>query len=259
MKKRSSLKIFLAVQNALFLRELNMRLSAGRLGLFWTFFEPFFQIIVFVLIKVLLFGAAESNFDFAVFLSLNFIAFNMFKNIVTKSSNAFGSNKALFVYKQVKPIDTMIARTLLEVFITAVIIIVFLILGFYFDFDMEVKDLSMVALGFFFLLFFSFSFALFVAVLSTFVESIGKVVGFMMTGLMFGSAIFYTIEMLPVPLQEMLLYNPLVHFIEMIHGFYFLALDDQFVSYTYMWLWSFSLLYMGLWLYIKLEKRIISL
>jgi len=81
----------------------------------------------------------------------------------------------------------------------------------------------------------------------------------MMTGLMFGSAIFYTLEMLPTPLQEVLLYNPLIHFMEMIHGFYFFALDDRFVSYSYMLLWSFSLLYAGLWLYIKLEKKIISI
>ena len=67
MRKRSSFKIFLAVQNALFLRELNMRFSAGQLGLFWTFFQPFFQVIIFVLIKVVIFGRSSNDFDFAVF------------------------------------------------------------------------------------------------------------------------------------------------------------------------------------------------
>ncbi|MCK5854789.1 MAG: ABC transporter permease [Sulfurovaceae bacterium] len=259
MKKRSSFQVLLAVQNALILRELNMRFSAGRMGLFWTFFEPFFQILVFVMIKLLLFGRASENFDFAVFMALNFIAFNMFKNIVTKSSGAFKANKALFIYKQVKPIDTIIARTVIEVFITSIIIIIFLAIGLYFEFDMRVKDLTMVAIGFLFLLLFSFSFALLTAVLNTFIESIGKLVGFLMTALMFGSAIFYSLEMLPMALREILLYNPLVHFIEMIHGFYFFALDDRFVSYWYMSLWTLSLLYAGLWFYIKLEKRVISL
>ena len=259
MKKRSSLKIFLDVQNALILRELNMRFSSGQMGLFWTFFEPFFQIIIFVLIKVLIFGRSSNDFDFAVFLALNFIAFNMFKNIAMKSSSAFKANKALFVYKQVKPIDTIISRTIIEVFITSIIIVIFLSIGFYFGFDIKIKDLTMVSLAFLFLLFFSFSFAIFLAVLNVFVESIGKIIGFMMTGLMFASAIFYTIDMLPTSLQEVLLYNPLIHFMEMIHGFYFFALDDRFVSYSYMLLWSFSLLYVGLWLYIKLEKKIVSL
>ncbi len=76
---------------------------------------------------------------------------------------------------------------------------------------------------------------------------------------MFGSAIFYTIEMLPSQIQTLLLYNPLVHFMEMIHGHYFHVLDDRFVDYSYMTLWTLIVLYSGLWFYRKLEERIISL
>lgn len=259
MIKRSSLRIFLDVQNALFLRELNMRFSAGRMGLFWTFFEPFFQILIFVLIKLFFFGGSSSGFDFSVFLALNFTAFNMFKNIVTQSSNAFIANKPLFLYKQIKPIDTIVARTMVEVFITSIIILIFLAIGFYFNFDMDIKDLVMVTFGFLFLIFFSFAFALLIAVGNTFMPSIGKLISFSMTAFMFGSAIFYSIEMLPTEIQNFLLYNPLTHFIEMIHGSYFIALDTQFVDYNYMLLWTLTLLYSGLWLYVKLEKRIISL
>jgi capsular polysaccharide transport system permease protein len=259
MIKRSSLRIFLDVQNALFLRELNMRFSSGRMGLFWTFFEPFFQILSFILVKMLLFGDSSSGFDFSIFLALNFTAFNMFKNIVMQSSNAFIANKPLFLYKQIKPIDTIVARTLVEVFITSIIILIFLSIGFYFDFDMFIKDLVMVTFGFLFLTLFSFSFALFISVGNTFFPSIGKLMSFLMTALMFGSAIFYSIEVLPREVQTILLYNPLTHFIEMIHGSYFVALDTQFVQYNYMLLWTLLLLYSGLWLYVKLEKRIISL
>jgi len=258
MAKRSSFKIFLAVQNALFLRELSMRFSSGRMGMFWTFFEPFFQILIFVLIKMTLFGSGESNFDFAVFLALNFTAFHLFKNIVIKSTASFKANKALFLYKQVKPIDTIIARSMVEVFISSIIISVFLFLGFYFNFNMQVKDLTMVTLGFILLIIFAFSLGVFMAVLNVFVDSVGKLINFFMTALMFGSAVFYSVDMLPLEVQKLLSYNPLTHFMEMIHGFYFYALDDSFVSYEYITIWILSLLYIGLWLYIKLEKRIIS-
>jgi len=258
MIKRSSFKIFLAVQNALFLRELSMRFSSGRMGIFWTFFEPFFQILIFVLIKMVLFGSGESNFDFAVFLALNFTAFNMFKNIVVKSTASFKANKALFLYKQVKPIDTIIARSMVEVFITSIIIAIFILLGLYFDFDMNIKDLTMVTLGFLALIIFSFSFGVFMAVLNVFVDSVGKLINFFMTALMFASAVFYSIEMLPLELQSLLFYNPLTHFMEILHGFYFHTLDDKFVSYEYILIWTLSLLYIGLWFYVKLEKRIIS-
>lgn len=258
MLKRNSFKIFLAVQNALILRELNMRFSSGRLGLFWTFFEPFMQIMFFVLIKLFFFASSDSGLDFAVFLALNFIAFNMFKNIVTKSMNSFQANSALFIYKQVKPLDTIIARSIIEIFITGIILLMFLAFGYYFEFDMYVKDLTMVFLGFLFLMLFSFSFALLIALMNVYTDSISKVIGFLITALMFLSAVFYSIEMLPNEFQELLLYNPLTHFIEMIHGYYFLALDDSFVDYGYMTFWTFSMLYVSLWWYIKIEKRIIS-
>jgi len=258
MVKRKSITIFLAVVNALFLRELSMRFSSGRMGIFWTFFEPFFQILIFVLIKLVLFGSGESSFDFAVFLALNFTAFNMFKNIVIKSINSFSANRALFLYKQVKPIDTIIARSMVELFITAIIILIFVALGFYFDFDMNVKDLSMVTLGFILLFFFSIASGIFLAILNVFSESVGKLISFVITALMFASAVFYTVEILPIEIQKWILYVPLTHFMEMIHGSYFYALDTKFVSYEYIILWTMSLFYVGMWLYVKLEKRIIS-
>ncbi len=258
MIARKPLHIFLAVQKALFLRELGMRFSVSKTGLFWTFFEPFMQIIIFVLIKVILFGRAAENFDFAVFLALNFTAFNMFKNIIKKSIGSFTANKGLFVYKQVKPIDTIIARVMVEVFVTGIIILVFIAIGAYFGFDLNVKNLPLVALGFLWLIIFSFSFGLFIAVSNTFYPSVGKTINISMVFLMFGSAVFYTIEMIPAQIQILLLYNPLTHFMEMIHGYYFHVLDDHFVNYGYMILWTLTLLYGGLWFYRKLEERIIS-
>jgi len=78
--KRNSFQIFVNVQKALFFRELGMRFTSGRMGIFWTFFEPFFQILFFVVIKVFIFGRSSSHYDFAVFIALNFIAFNMFSS-----------------------------------------------------------------------------------------------------------------------------------------------------------------------------------
>ena len=258
IKLRKPLKVFYDVQKALFLRELNMRFSSGKSGLFWTFMEPFIQILVFVLIKIMLFGRQGENFSFAVFLALNFTAFNLFKHIVLKSRDAFKANKGLFVYKQVKPIDTIIARGLVEIFITIVIIFIFIVIGYFLNFDMSIKDFNMVVFGFVILILFAYSFGLFVAVSNVFFQSIGKLIGFLMTALMFGSAVFYTLDSLPYQAREFLLINPLTHVIELIHGSYFEALDTKYVNYSYIALWTLFLLYIGLWLYYKLEKRIIS-
>jgi len=259
MAQRHYLNIFFSVQKALFLRELNMRFSVNRLGIFWTFFEPFIQIVLFVFIKLFLFGDTGENFDFAVFLALNFIAYNMFKHIITRSIGSFSANKGLFIYKQVKPIDTIIARTLVEVFITGILIIVFIMIGVYFQYDMNVKDINMVITGYILMVFFSFSLALVLASLNVFVKSVKHVVGFMMYLFMFGSAVFYTVDILSPELKTVLLYNPLVHIMEMIHGSYFYVISDYYVDYTYILIWTLCLLFVGLWTYIRLEEKIVSL
>lgn len=257
MKVRSSWEIQKSVVYALFLREVNVRFSAGKIGYVWVFLEPLLQILIFVSVKILLFGK-RSNFDYAVFITVGFIGYNLFRHIVNNSMSAFKSNKALFAYKQVKPIDTLIARLLVEIMIMGVISFVFIGVGFYFSYDMNPKNLGMILITFVWLIIFAFGFGLFVSVIGFFFTSFTKIIKLAMMPLMFISAIFYTLADLPPPAQQLLSINPLVHFMELIHASYFYSLTDQFVNYTYMLVWTAVPLYIGLKLYVRLSKAIVS-
>jgi capsular polysaccharide transport system permease protein len=264
IKKRKPFIVFVSVVRALFLREIEMRISSGRSGLFWTFFEPFLQIFIFVSIRIAIIerqggSAHASNFDYAVFMASGFIAFNMFRHILSSSVGAFNANRGLFSYKQVKPIDTVIARTLLEMFLSAVILTIFLAIGLFFHFDNTVpKNIPMVALGFAWLALFGFSVGLLAAVGNVFFISVGKFISVISFALLIFSAVFFPLISIPPAARELLLYNPLVHFMEMIHGYWIDELDDRFVDYRYIALWTITTLFLGLWFYRKLEKRIIS-
>jgi len=255
---RSSWQVQKSVIYALFLREVNVRFSAGTMGYFWVIFEPLLQISIFVSVKVMLFGSA-SGLDYPVFITLGFIGFNFFRHIIDQSMGAFAANKGLYAYKQVKPIDTIISRLLVEFLVTAIIAFIFIMVGFYFGFDMQIENLGMLLLSFIWLTLFAVSFGLFTAVLATFYDSFKKVIKLVLSPLMFVSAIFYSMQDMPQALQEILYYNPLAHFMELIHANYFFVLDDGFVDYNYMLLWTILPLYIGLWSYTRLEKRIISL
>ena len=260
MSKRHPLKIFIAVQKALFFRELGMKTSIGKLGFFWLFFEPFAQIAFFILIRIAMIEShgGGSNFDYAVFMASGFIAFNMFKNILSGSKGALSANKGLLNYKQVKPIDTILGRVLLQVFLTSIIVIIFLFIGFIFKYPFEAQNILLVFIGYAWLLLFSFSIGLLTAVGNAFFTGIGKTVNILSFGLLIFSAVFYPLISLPTFAQDILLYNPLVHFMEMIHAAYIPELDDRFVDYRYMFLWTVTPLFLGMWLYSKLERKIIS-
>jgi len=257
LKQRTAWQVQKSVVYALFLREVSVRFSAGRLGYFWVIFEPLMQIFIFVLVKMLLFGT-KSPLDYSVFITIGFVAFNLFRHILDRSMSAFEGNKGLYAYKQVKPIDGLIARILVEILITMIIATIFVAMGFYLDRDMNVENIGMVILGFLWLIVFSFGIGLFISVIGIFFNSFLKVVRLVLSPLMFVSAIFYSMQNMPQALQQLLYYNPLAHFIEMIHDNYFFVLNDSFIDYEYMLIWTIMPLYIGLWLYRKLEKGIIS-
>jgi capsular polysaccharide transport system permease protein len=258
LKKRTSFSIFKSVVMALFLREIQTRFGTKKLGYFWAIFDAMLMVLVFAGLKVTIAKKAMPGVDFPVFLASGFLAFFLWKNIVNKSMHAFAANRALFSYKQVKPLDTIIARVILEVLVSIVATLVFIIIGWYFDFNIIPENFNMVILAVIWLVVFGVGLGLMSAVFSHLYETFGKVINVLMTPLLFISALMYTVESLPPVLRELILFNPLVHFIEMIHGYYFIALDTKYVDYEYMFYWTVIPLYIGLYFYIKSEKRIVS-
>jgi capsular polysaccharide transport system permease protein len=243
---------------ALFLREIQTRFGTKKLGYFWAIFDAMLMVMIFAGLKSAVSENSMGSVDFPVFLASGFLAFFLWKNIVNRSIGAFSSNQALFNYVQVKPIDTIITRFLIELLVSSIATLIFLAIGLYFDFDIRVENFNMVMLAVAWLSLFGFSIGLFTAIVGTFYETFTKIATVIMTPLLFISAIMYTVDSLPPLLREIVLYNPLVHFMEMIHGNYFVGLNTLYVDYEYMFYWTFVPLFLGLYFYTKAEKKIIS-
>lgn len=258
MKKRTSFNIFKSVVSALFLREIQTRFGAKSMGYFWAIFDAMLMVLVFAGLKQAVKDNSMPGVDFPVFLATGFIAFFLFKKIVNRSMESFKANEALFNYIQVKPIDTIFARFILEILVSIVATLVFVVIGLYLEYDIAVKNFNMVVISVVWLCIFAFSIGLLSAVIGTFYETFKKIIEVIMTPLLFLSALMYTVDSLPQTLQEIILYNPLVHFIEMIHGNYFLALDTKHVDYEYMIYWTLVPLFFSLYFYVKSEEKIIA-
>jgi capsular polysaccharide transport system permease protein len=214
------------------------------------------MVLIFAGLKSAIADSSMPGIDFAVFLATGFLAFFLFKNIVSRSISAFSSNAALFNYIQVKPFDTIITRVVLEILISIMATLVFIFIGLYFDFNLEVENFNMVILAVVWLCIFAFSLGFFSAVVGTFYETYTKILNIIMTPLLFISALMYTVDSLPPSLREIILYNPLTHFIEMIHGNYFLTLNTYYVDYEYMTYWTIIPLFLGLFFYVNSENKL---
>ena len=258
MIKRTSLEIFKSVVLALFLREVQTRFGTKKLGYFWAIFDAMLMVLIFAGLKSAISSKSMPGIDYPVFLATTFLAFFLWKKIVTQSMHAFSANKALFAYKQVKPFDTIITRVLLEILVSSIATVVFICIGLYLGLDLSVKNFNMVMLAVIWLCIFGFSIGLMNAVFAYFYESYAKIVNVFMAPLMFVSAIMYSVDSLPPLAREIILYNPLTHFMEMIHGYYFNALNTEYVNYEYILYWTLIPLWIGLFFYIRSEKRILS-
>lgn len=258
MKKRSSYKIFKSSIFALLLRELYDSVGINKMGYFWLFFDVLFVIVFFAGIRGYLRGIDIPGLDAIVFLAINVMAFYFFRTTVQMVMGSFSANKKLFDYKQIKPIDIAISKFLFNFYIRIVAAFLLVLVGLFFNFDMNVKDFNMVVLAVFWLAIFSFGIGLLSAVLGSFFDFYKKAIGFIMLPLLFTSAIFYTVESLPQVLRELIVYNPVANFMEMIHGNYFSVLDTRYVDYEYMLLWTVIPLFLGFFFYVRSEKGIIA-
>ena len=258
MTKRSSYAIFLAVVKALFYREMQTRFGSKKLGYLWAVVDPTAKIVVFSAIKVLLGARVGLGYDYPVFLATSFLAYDLFANITKKSMEAFSANAALFAYKQVKPFDTVVVRYVVECLVMVMATLVLVVAGLYLGFDLRVENISMVLLGVVWISLFGLGLGIFFAVIGHFYENFKKTVNLLFLPLFFVSALFYTVDSLPPLAREYILYNPVVHFMELIHGSYFSALHTEYVDYTYMLFWTLLPLFAGLYLYRRAEEGIIA-
>jgi capsular polysaccharide transport system permease protein len=122
---------------------------------------------------------------------------------------------------------------------------------------MECKNLLGVILSFFWFSLFGLSLGVLFAVLSYFFENFSKIINLIFLPMFFVSGLFFAAKDLPENIRNILIWNPVFQFEEMIHGYYFYVLDDRYVNYLYLTLWTLIPLYLGLWLYKKTERKII--
>ena len=257
MRKRTSFSIFLSVVSALFLREVQTRFGTKKLGYLWAVIDPMVKVIVFSLMYLAV-GTKMQGIDFPVFLATSFLTYNFFSAVMNNSMPAFDANRALFSYKQVKPIDTIFSRFFIEFLVMSATVIIFICFGLYFDLNLAVKDFNLVILSIIWFGIFGLSLGILFAIINTFYETFGKIINFTSMPLFLLSGLLYTVDSLPPIARDIILYNPIVHFIEMIHGNYFSVLNTDYVDYEYMIFWTIVPLFIGLFFYLKAEKKIIA-
>lgn len=236
MANRASAQVALSVWKALILREAIFRLFGSRAAWLWLLLEPVVHIVflmfIFTVVRLRVVGGIETP----IWLMLGLLAFFMFKRSATQSMQAVVANKALFAYRQVKPVDTVLSRAALEGFLMLLVAMVLFAGAGLFGLDITPADPLAVLQAFFGMWLIGLGFGLTGSVTTVLLPELGRIIVLAMTPLYFLSGVIFPITRVPLPYREWLMLNPLAHGLEAARlGFapYYQAVPELSMSYFY--------------------------
>ena len=243
----------------MFLREALSRLFAVRAAWFWLLLEPVFHTAYLMFLFTVISVGNVGGIDTALWIMVGMQAFFMFRNTGTQLMNAISANRALFAYRQVKPIDTLIVRAGLEgillVIVTSILMVALAMLGH----KVVPADPLAVLEAFFGLWLVGVGFGLVTSVISELVPEVGKIIHLVMMPLYIISGVLLPLSVVPQPYQAWLLLNPVAHGLEAARlGFvpHYHAVAELSLAYMY----GFALLniFLGLALHRRFASRLLS-
>ena len=246
----------LEVIYALTLRETRTRFGLSRLGYFWALLEPILFILMFWGIYSLLMRVSPDGMTLASFLATGFVPYILFRNAAGRAASAIGANKGLLFYPQVRPLDLVVARIVLEMATYAMAFAIIMMGEGLYEGRFEIDDPLRLMLGFGLAGALGGSLGMVLCSLSVFSESVDRVTGVLLRPLFWISGLFFTANSLPSDVRDLMLYNPVLHIVEIVRDGWHASYDAVYVDAMYPLAWIFVLSFFGLTLERVARRRL---
>lgn len=255
---RSGIDVQRAAVCALFLREIKTRFGKYRLGYCWAILEPAAHMLVMLAVFGFVMHRTMPDISFPVFLINGIIPYFLFSHIATRSISAIDANQGLFNYRPVKPIDTILARALLESLIYSCVYIVLMCVVGIAGEVFSITQLITLAVTWLLLILFSCGLGMvFMVVGKTFPE-MEKFLPILIKPLYFVSCIMFPLHAVPRDYWPYLLWNPIVHIVELSRECVVAGYESQGVSLPYLAFCTLLMLFVGLALYRLREEAMLT-
>ena len=234
------------VVRALLLRETRTRFGANQLGYLWALLEPVLFVGTFVLLFKVADRSAPSGMDIVPFLITGIIPYQLFQVTASRAVPAVQANKTLLFYPQVRPLDLIIARSILEV-VTLLAVFAFLMaLYVAWTGTFSVGSLLMTWCGLALCGAFGAALGLVLSALSVMTNLVDRLVGPLMRPFFWTSGLFFTGSQLPTNVRDIMSYNPLFNMIELVREGWFPTYHAEGLRLGYSVAWILGLALLGL-------------
>ncbi|RGE39708.1 ABC transporter [Comamonas testosteroni] len=254
---RNQLAVTLAVWNALFLREAVARLSRTRGAWAIIIVEPVLHVSFMLLIFTVLRARTVAGADIAVWLVLGLSSYFTVLHVFQRSMGAIDANKALFAYRQVRPIDTVIVRACLEALLGIVTLVVLILLLALFGRNIFPSDPLEVLAAFFGLLLSALGIGLILSVVGNLVPEMDNVAAFLFKPMYFLSGAIFPLSSIPVKYREWIFLNPIAHGLELLRsGFFPIYHMAPEANFRYLYGFAIISIFLGITMHVKFAQRL---
>ncbi|MCF7520557.1 ABC transporter permease [Neisseria sp. ZJ106] len=251
-----SLRIQNRVIGALMMREIITRYGRNNIGFLWLFVEPLMMTLLIVLMWKFFRADHVSTLNIVAFAITGYPMLMMWRNASNRAIGAVSSNAALLYHRNVRVLDTIFARMLLEVAGATVAQIAIMSALIAIQWIDRPADVFYMLLAWLLMALFAFGLGLVICSVAVQFEAFGKIWGTLTFVMMPLSGAFFFLHNLPSQVREYALWLPMMHGTEMFRAGYFGSSQITYENPWYLLLCDLVLLLLGLAMVRKFSKGV---
>ncbi|QMT30891.1 ABC transporter permease [Alysiella filiformis] len=243
---RESWQIQKRVIGALLMREIITRYGRRNIGFLWLFVEPLLMTLFMVMMWKFMRADKFSSLNMVAFVATGYPLAMMWRNASNRAIGAIAGNIGLLYHRNVRVLDTIFARMILEIggatIAQIVIMTLLIVIGWI---DLPADPMYMI-FAWLLMAMFAVGFGLIICSVAFHFEVFGKIWSVLSFVLFPISGVFFFVNSLPAPVQELALRIPMIHGTEMFRHGYFGSSVITLEQPWFLFLCNLALLLLGL-------------
>lgn len=218
---KESLIIQLRVIGALLMREIITRYGRKNIGFLWLFVEPLLLTFTIVLMWKFFRADRYSTLNIIAFVITGYPMAMMWRNASSRAIGAIGANIGLLYHRNVRVLDTLLARMLLEIAGASIAQIIIMAAFVMFGWIQAPSDTLYMLFAWALMAMFAIGLGLIISSIAFYFEAFAKIWSTLSFIILPLSGAFFFVNSLPEAIQNYVKWIPMVSGTEMLrHGYF---------------------------------------
>ena len=234
-------------------REIRGRYKASVLGFLWSFLNPLMQLVVYTIIFGIVLKSGVENFY--LYLFVGFVPWTFFSSAVLGASGVIVSQQTLItkIYfpREVLPI-AYVNGSLQNMLYTFIIVIPVSILS---GVPFTLTNIVLLVVIIFIEYLITLGFAFITSSVTVYFRDLEHILGILMMFWMYMTPLFYSIDIVPAPLDTIIRINPMTNVISVYRSILYSGTPPLFSEILYSLVFGIVVFVLGFIIFNKLKKR----